>query len=257
MLLSFKAFTNVAPVSPSVQLDTTGTKTKQLLYPCTVVNFDGVVAAAGYLHVFDRITAPVSGTTIPLMIVRIEDDGSGAAQPLPSFLPSLGPIQLYNGLYFAMSSTEAVYTAVATNFDVWGAVEASSLMQLDALSYASVSASNSFQVWTNASGPKKLISLRVLAGSTWAALAYLQLFASDNPQPGDRPIEQWPLFDPTNGNATKSLPIVLEFGPNGLFVTQQSSPATTLKGCYFAVSTTAGTYTTDGTASVNLEAYYK
>lgn len=100
-LRSFEFYTNTAPKVISSQ-------------PCDLVDLDGSVAAAGWFQVFDLAAAPSNGA-VPLKSFDVL-----AAGPLPSLFQTLGPVSLLNGLVVAMSSTEATYTAVATNYDVYG-----------------------------------------------------------------------------------------------------------------------------------------
>jgi len=255
MLRSFRACGNVAPVSPSVQCDPTGSLVFPLTFPCVLENLDGIVAGPGYLQIFDRAIAPVTTVTAPLLSIRVSDDGTGLPMPLPSYLAAAGGLVLSNGLYIAMSSTQAVYTALATSFDVYGSIdEFEGVLQPDTLSSVSANSASSIAVWTDGDGPKKLVEVRIASGGTFAATSYLQLFAIASPGVTDRPIVSWPLYD-VNGIAV-TLPLVRKFGRDGLNVMDVSS-GTVRKACTLGISTTPGVFTVDGTASVNFTCLYK
>lgn len=168
-LQSFKAFTNAAPIQPTIigtYNDNTVTN-----FPLGLVNLDGAAAAAGWFQIFDSVAAPTSTVTVPLKSIDVT-----AAGPIPSLLSNLGPIQINNGLWCAMSSTEAVYTAVATNFDVWGEISCHE-MPLPGLSYAS--ANDFLTVWNEASGPKTLYRVTVTNNAGAGTTRWLYIM-SDN-----------------------------------------------------------------------------
>jgi hypothetical protein len=106
-LRSFSAYGQTAPYVVSAQA-------------CNLANLDGNAAAAGYLQIFNLAAAASlsTGVTVPLKSFTVS-----AAGPLASIFSTLGPILLSNGCIVAMSSTETVYTAVATAFDVFGEID--------------------------------------------------------------------------------------------------------------------------------------
>jgi hypothetical protein len=246
-LRSFKAFTNVAPVSPSVLIDALGTTTETLIRPCTLVALDGYAAAAGWFQIFDLAVAPTTGVTVPLKSFNVS-----AAGPLPSLFQTLGPVVLNKGLYVAMSSTEAVYTAVATNFDVYGEVVEHELQ----LSGTSVAGDLTTQidyrlVWTDGNGPKKLIRVDILPDGL-TGTRYLMLLPVSAQTAGQIPLAQWALTDSTSVQS-------LHFGVDGLGV-YRTSAGVLQKACQLILSDTAGVlaYASDGSGdSIKMRVFYK
>ncbi len=244
-LRSFKAYTNVAPVSPLMLIDATGTVTQALTLPCNLVNLDGYAAATGFFQIFDLAVAPTSTVTVPLKSINV-----AAAGALPSLLSGLGSITLNKGLFCAMSSTEAVYTAVATNFDVWGEVEEFE-QQINGATVAGdlTTGRDSLQVWADAAGPKTL--LRVDLKSTIGAAGWLMIFGKDNPIAGDVPDVSVPITDVATLQT-------LDFGGgnNGFSPFQQTAAYVAKDGCTLALSTTNGTLTATVAATSNIQALY-
>lgn len=258
-LRSFKAFTNVAPVCPTIGIDPAGVNRKTLNFPCALVNFDGVFdGTAGYLQVFDLAVAPTTTVTVPLKSIRVENDGSGGPQPFPSFMPSIGPVNMQNGLYFAMSSTEAVYTAVATNFDIWGeVVEFEGVIQANTLTAVGdlVTGVDHLQVWAEAAGPKKLVEVIGTFTNGVTGISYLMMFAKDAPTDGsEKPL----LTLATLTTASIGTICDAKFGRDGLDVESQDANYTRRKGCTLWLSDTPGFLTKTVLGNVlALKAYYK
>jgi hypothetical protein len=246
-LRSFKAFTNAAPVSPSALIDALGTVTETMAKPCTLVNLDGYAAAAGWFQIFDLAVAPTSTVTVPLKSIRV-----AAAGGIGSLLETLAPLTLNKGLYVAMSSTEAVYTAVATNFDVWGEVEEYEV-QLSGTTVAGdlTTPADSLIPWTDAQGPKKLLRLDILPDGLTAA-RYLMLFPGV-PADGDKPLRQWKL------TLSATLVTTLKFA-DGISPLGMSSAGAVTDGCYLKLSDTTRVLTYSGSGagdSMKIRAFYK
>ena len=230
-----------------ILVDPLGTQTQALTFPCVLINLDGISADAGYLQVFDLAVAPTSTSTVPLMSMRVTAGG-----PLPSFFPALSGISLSKGLYIAMSSTDQVYTAVATAFDVFGAIDEYEVPPIGVTAVGNfVSAVTHLQVWADSAGPKKLVKVIVTNLSALTATRYLQLFAKDSPtDTSELPIAQWTIEQDTS--------YVFNFGSNGSnVVSQDNESTTTYDGCTLWMSSTSGVLTKMVGDTIGIKAFYK
>lgn len=229
---SFSSYANVAPTVPFSK-------------SCNLCDLDGNSAGAGWLQLHDLAAASslASGTTVPLASRRV-----AAAGPIPSMFETIGPITFKNGLCIALSSTQTVYTAVATAFDVFGDIETYELDETDVpgLSTTTVGDTSSnvtgLTVWADDATNQGLHSLReILVTNGSAAIRYLQLFTV-SPSDGDIPLRTFTF--------ALSQTRTLRFGGgdgvagNGGFVPfRLSSAGAYQNGCYLAMSTTAATLT--------------
>ena len=150
------------------------------------------------------------------------------------------------GLYFYLSSTDGVYTALAdgatvdVNFDVESfGLDAGGLTKVTANAVSNVT------VFADPNVSKAMYSATITDVS--GAASYVQLFAKA-PTAGLVPIVVWPLA----ANATLSL----NFGSSGekSYDTEDAN-GTLHSGMYFGFSSVAGVY--DGAGSCNATAYYK
>jgi len=194
--------------------------------PVTLVNLDGYAAGAGWLQLFDSTTAPTTEVTVPLKSFNV-----AAAGPLPSLFSTLGPIEFKNGLYIALSSTEAVYTAVNTNYDVFGEVEEYRAAYPGSSSFDSVTGVLTQQAWADSAGPKRLLTLEVF--NLEPGVRYVHIFAKDSVADGDVPLLSLPIAP----SATKTW----DFG-NG-YSPIRVSGTTVNDGCTIGFSTTGPTFT--------------
>jgi hypothetical protein len=209
------------------------------------MSVDGVAAATGYLQIFDSAVAPSAGD-VPMKSLAI-----GAAGELPSFFETIAPVTLNKGLFLAVSSTEATYTAQATNYDVWGEIEEFET-QLNGTTVAGdlVTGATRLQVWANANGPKRLVRVDVFTDSS--AVTYLTIFAKDSASvaDGERPLLTIPL-------KVTSATQTFKFGNDGLFVHSSEANNTQRIGCTLVMSTTANVLTEDSGSSTVVRAFYK
>lgn len=103
-------------------------------------------------------------------------------------------------------------------------------------------------IWTDATGPKRLIALEV-DGTALTATSYIQLFAVDSPSNGDKPIDQFKIA--AGGVLTDAA--ALRFGAVGRDVYSVDSNGAH-DGCTVKISSTAGYLTlTSDTAKIKAE----
>ncbi len=229
-LRSFSNYTNTAPVSP-------------FAFPCNLANLDGYAAAAGWFQIHDKLLASLVAGDVPLKSIRVS-----AAGPIPSYLPSLGPVTINKALTITFSSTESTYTAVGTSFDIWGEVEEFAgeetvLSQLDLLSTSNAATTNLLG-WASAAGPQSLYRVTITNGG--ATDLYAMLFAIDSPL--GYPITEWLVPAGTSKD--------YNFGPTG-FSPMSKINGTLYQGCLIAMSTTPTTYTLPGSGESTIAIYYK
>lgn len=226
-------FTSYGNVAPKLLFD----------FGVGLTNLDGIAAAAGYFQLFDTKLALTSGVTVPLQSYRV-----AAAGPLVSIFQSIGPIPFANGLTVAMSSTDEVYTAVATEYSVFGEVEDYPDNTVGATTVGDRTTSvGSLTVWANTAATYGLNSLRrVRAENGTGDHAYILLFAH-SPSAGDIPIVS--LRVPTEQVVTFS------FGDSGIFPFTRTAAGVLRDGCYLVGSSTANVLTAT-TADWTIEAKY-
>ena len=136
-------------------------------------------------------------------------------------------------IYVAISSDDTQYTSDGTTTDIRVDFEEYELELTGQTTIGTGSSVGLLQVWTDASGPKKLLS--VTAQNNNGATQYLMLFAKDAvPATGDSPIVTWTF--------TAALAATLRFG--ACFVPrQQDTDGTFHDGCTLRVSSTSPTFT--------------
>lgn len=226
-LRSFAGYAKVAPYSP-------------FAIPCFLVNLDGYAAAAGWLQIHDKTSAPSAGA-VPLKSVNV-----AAAGPLSSLLSGLGTIPLKLGLQIAMSSTETTYTAVATAFDAWGEVEEFELLNKNALVLVGDRTTAVKELQVILDGDDYVLQ-RLYVKNVSAGTRYFQLFANDAPADGTYPLMTFSL----GATNTKTL-----FFGNSTRFSQVSptNPNTQIRGLYICCSSTAETKTLVAANDANIEA---
>lgn len=232
-LRSFVSYNNSAPAQPTILIDALGTTTAPINFPCKLANVDGYVAGAGYFQIFDTNTSPTTGATVPLKSIPVL-----AAGNLPSLAMILGPINLNTGLYFAMSSTPNVYTAVSTAYSVWG--------EIDEFEYQISSGQAAVgdlttgvagrTIWgTSATPSKRLLRVDFIPDGLTAA-RYFQIHAH-LPSAGYPALVNIPVVDSANQ-------VTLSFGSDGFLPFLQDSAGASHYGCYVYLSATTGTWLT-------------
>lgn len=154
---------------------------------------------------------------------------------------SAGELHLLNGLYVAMSTTEATLTlGTGTNKFAMLQIE---LVEPDAFagSGGGTATGPTAQVgWNESGGPKRL--LRVKATNLEAGIRYLQLFAHDTIIAGNVPLRTWTM-QATGDSAGRDV-LDLRFG-DGLWVKDKglTAAAAIRQGCSLILSTTPTVYT--------------
>jgi hypothetical protein len=146
-------------------------------------------------------------------------------------------------LTIAISTTEVNFTDPGASHGLDMTVELDTVFDVrsgDKIAGDLTTGRNSLQVWTNTSGPQKL--LRVDYANVESNNVYLQVFAIDSPPNGTKPIMQGPQ-DTDQSGLTQSL----NFGDNGIIPSSGAMVAATgfntNKGCTLALSTTSGSLT--------------
>lgn len=221
-----------------------------------LINVGAYAAAAGWFQIFDLAVAPTSTTTVPLKSINVAAAGM---VNMATILSQVGPIPMHKGLFFAMSSTEAVYTAVATNFDVWGEIEESGDQLVGATVVGDLTTPiDVLNVWLTAAGPKKLLRVDILPDGL-TDTRYLMLvegiIGPTRVPDQSKPIRQWPLVD---DNAVIT---TLNFGPDGIdvFAFRGNTP-TLQQGCTLVLSDTPAILFYAGSLSgdtIKMRAFYK
>lgn len=204
---------------------------------------DAAIAAGLYLLLFDSNVAPANGA-VPLKAWPAAECGYKEFEE--------GELVFASGLYVALSTTYATYTAA-------GGGNLIDILNLEYVNpelpagtqLASANNVKTLQVWADASGPKKLF--RVEADNTGGALRYLMLFAYDNPQNGDKPIDQFTL----KANKAYLGAGALQFGVNGRDVYSQDSTGAPHAGCTLMISDTPTTLTLAAANIAALKGEYK
>lgn len=232
-LRSFSNYNNVAPIVPTL----TGVSGQTTNFSCCLVNLDGTSAGAGYLQIFDlaAVGSLVSGTTVPLKSISVLGAG-----PLPSITNALGTIALTNGLCIAMSSTEFVYTAVATVFDVFGEVaefETDNTLGTTVVGDLTTNR-QSLTAWANGGSTTGLFSIRkIIAKNNSGGPAWLFIATNSLIAPKVAFIAQ-PVF--ASGETR-----VISFGDSGL-VPFNADGDVKYDGCYLVFSSTGTAITVVG-----------
>ena len=251
-LRTFSNLGNTGPIIPT--LLNGGGQTAN--FNCALCNIDGYAAASGWLQFHDLAsTASLSsGVTVPMRSYYVS-----AAGPLPSISESAGgPITFFNGLCIAFSSTEGVYTAVGTSYDVFGEIDEyeipiTSLMGTITSAGDRTTTVGALLVWADDGGGVKegLHTLLEVVASTDKATpdsfgwsAYLLLFAH-SPTAGDVPIMSFPF----SANQTRILRM-------NMIPFEQSPIGTFKNGCYLYGSSTGGKYTAISGNHWKLQARY-
>lgn len=230
-LRSFKFYSNVAPVLVSPTLPGNNAATTGTI-GCNLVNLSAYVSAANWLQLFDSATSPAGGT-VPLKSINV-----AAAGMIQNLLYSIGPVRTINGLWMAMSSTEATYTAAATSFDVWGELEEWEYPRDGVLTKGPSGVQSTYQIWSEATGPKVLKRLTVV--ELGGVQSYIMIFAIDNPAANNIP--DYPPI-PIAANGTRDLYFQLSpFRKDTSIVGSAPSGVTTNDfathtGCSVAIST--------------------
>lgn len=148
-----------------------------------------------------------------------------------------GELNLVNGLYVCMSTTEATKTlGTGNNKFAMLAVE-QQMPTLLGLEDAESGTGAELSVWVEGDGPLRLLTVK--ATNLEAGARYLQLFAHDNPANGAVPLRRWRLAATGDTNGEDST--VLRFG-KGLLV-EQVVAGVLKQGCTLVLSSTAATLT--------------
>lgn len=223
------------------------TNQERLNIVCVEGKCNGTAGTLYYLQLFNAAN-PTTTVTVPVRSWVVQGQAGFTFEKNPNGLQAGNFFNAVDvgGLYFYLSSTDGVYTALAdgatvdVNFDVESfGLDAGGLTKVTANAVSNVT------VFADPNVSKAMYSATITDVS--GAASYVQLFAKA-PTAGLVPIVVWPLA----ANATLSL----NFGSSGekSYDTEDAN-GTLHSGMYFGFSSVAGVY--DGAGSCNATAYYK
>ncbi len=211
------------------------------------VTLNGSAAAGLFFQIHDSIVAAAEGA-VPLKVWPAAECGYKEFE--------LGQLNVGLGLYVCLSTTSATKTLAAGGSDLCDilAIELSDPEIPTGTTFAGdlTSAVTGLQVWTEADGVtrKTLIRLEVDGTNLTTATQFIQLFATDTVNVGDKPVMMWPI----GVGAVKIGANALWFGNSGREVF--SKDTVDRVGCTVKISSTAGTYTA-ATGTARIKAEYK
>lgn len=204
----------------------------------TLDNFYGTVAAACKFQVHNTAAEPTAGRKPEIEFVM------AAAGNLPGFFETIHEQDFDTGLTFVTSSTSGTYTAQATSFDIWGAVEAN-VMDITGLSSSTTTDDIEHSLWGSSSTARRLYKLTIT--NSEGATCWPMIFGDATSQDGDRPDFRLPsIADGATSTFT--------FGAGGLTVVPLYSNGTNPK---VVLSTTGSTLTAAQTGLSDFTSYYK
>ncbi len=219
-------------------------------HPVTLLKLEwrggDALAAARFIQIHDSAIVPAEGAA-PVKSYPIYTGAQGYK------LFDVGELQLVNGLYVCVSTTEATKTLAAGN-DKFASLFAE-LLAAESPSGTTIvgdltTGVDELAVWLDANGPKRLHRVQVIP-SALLADRYVMLFAHDNPVDGQKPLAVWTIEQAGS--------LDLKFGADGRDVFSLSG-STRRDGCRLILSDTAETLTkaADGSAdTVCIKAEYK
>lgn len=218
------------------------------------------LSPAAWLQYFDTRVTPVLGT------VPIKSD---AVYAQAGFFKEFerGELTFTQGIYIALSTTEATFTATTDTMDLY--VE---LIDADIPFGTTVTSGSgtNFNPWLEAAGGTKKLHVVAVANLD-AAVRYLQLFATDGPNTGDKPLMQWPL-NATGVQGLVSLPnnnpvtpdqvylkdtLTIAFANSKGYTPVQQIAGVNHVGCFFGLSRASGTWLASITSGMNWTVQYK
>lgn len=210
-----------------------------LTIPGLFYRVNGFFTSAGlvntYIQLHDSATLPGNGA-VPLK--------SWIAQPNFEYNEHVGDgIPCYKGIVLALSTTPDTLTLDVTGGDSaniqveYEKYDTQGVAMATQATVGPLGAGALQQIWTQASGPKKLLSFSVTEQN--AVASFIGLYAKDAPTVNvDKPIYQWPL--PASGTVS------LDFGPRGIQVFSDKAGGTYYLGCTLGISLTSGVYDAAG-----------
>ncbi len=209
-------------------------------FPCCLRQVTGYVSGTQntqyFIHVFNSLT--VTGSAIQVLQVI------GANGFQFNFSPQ--ELQCSTGLYFALSSTDETYTAVADGAKSTFEGTVDDVYERGTTKVGDrTTAVKQLDVWIDdeANSLYRLYVKNLSAGTR-----YFMLFAKDAPVNGSKPVEQWKVL--TGGT------LELHFGQSGFKPgNKPTNNAAMLLGCTVACSSTTGTLTLVVADDANIEAY--
>lgn len=162
-----------------------------------------------------------------------------------------GELVITSGLYVCVSSTAGTKTLSADTMDICQ-VELTYPEFPTGTSYAGgvATPAAAIQVWLNAAGPKRIISIE-LDASNQASPTWLMVFATDGVNVGDTPVATFPI----KAGAVMLGAAALKFGNDGFSPFSMKNGARFIGG-FVALSQTPGTYATNTNLS-GLRVEYK
>lgn len=185
---------------------------------------NGVAATQYFLMIFALDAVPANGT-VPLKTLMVL--GANGF----TFAQELAGLEIGEYCTVALSSTHDVFTASAVTMNLSADINAQGYSSFPTKTTVGDKTTDvqTRQLWANASGPKKLLSVDVT--ETAGVDSYVQIICADNLDPTTI-ILQLRLL----ANAT----VNLRFGPFGTTPFMQKLSHTLHQGCNVSISTTSG-----------------
>ncbi|TSA41086.1 MAG: hypothetical protein D4R57_01020, partial [Verrucomicrobiales bacterium] len=198
------------------------------------------LAAARFIQVHDAYTTPAEGS-VPLKSWAVYTGAAGYK------LFDVGELELTNGLYVCVSTTEATKT-LASGSDKFASLLVETL-EAEAPSGTSFAgdlstADEILPVWTDAAGPKRLFE--IITTNNSFGVGYLQIHAANAGSLNTASIVE--EFEIADGETKR-----LTFGKSGREASKVISNAV-VNGCTLAYSATSGTYTAVGLNGATIQA---
>lgn len=208
-------------------------------------NFRGSTADR-WLMLFNSDSTPADGTAPFIPAIPLN-------QNAPFFAEfEIGELVFPLGCYACVSTTQSTKTISTDTMDFSAELSDPEYPASCSFSGDLTSAVTGLQVWTEASGAsarKNLMALEVDGTLLTTATQFIQIFATDTVNTGDKPMASFPIAVAavlTGANA-------LRFGTGGreVFSIDSASPFTKRLGCTVKISSTPDTYTAcTGTACI-------
>ena len=172
------------------------------LYPVNLVSLTINLAAAGWVQLYDTVTA-LAGNEVPVKSYYFGAAGTFTIEM------SAGPVPFLLGLTIAVSSTQEKYTAAATAFDAMGEInEYETDVTIGKSVIGDTTTTRTYlDVWTTGTAKKLYKAIITEKLGTKAYIAIVAPIVNFNT--GQRPTWIMPLA----ANETK----VLNFGTDGMF----------------------------------------
>lgn len=215
--------------------------------PVLLMRVGGYFNTAGatdfYILVLNAIALPANGT-VPVKSYQAQANFEFNAHIIEGVVCTTGCV-------IALSSTKDTLTIATAGGDTMNVMtdieeyETKGVKPTNTTAGDLTTAVVSRVIWSNATGPKKLVRLQVT--ETDAVAAFVGLYATDALVIGtSKPIREWPI--------AASASLDLQFGLNGVPVYTDDADFTLRKGCLIGMSLTTNLY--DGASHGTIKGTY-